>query len=74
MQEKIVTKLIACGLYAAAAGVAAFVAAEPVDLASGIHVMTATDLTVQGTRGTIGIQRVYRSQASFNGTFGTERS
>ena len=32
---------------------------EPVDLSSGIHVLMATDLTLQGGRGSIYIQRVY---------------
>ena len=43
---------------------------EPVDLASGIHVLTATDIAVHGGRGSIAIHRVYRTMTANDGPFG----
>jgi RHS repeat-associated protein len=60
---------LACGLVGFAAG--AWVAAgEPIDVSSGLHVMRATDMVIRGTRGTIGVQRVYRSATANDGSFG----
>jgi len=60
------------GPYAAlaCAVIAAAVAAEPVDLSSGVHVMHVTDMSISGPRGSIAVQRTYRSLTSNTGSFG----
>jgi RHS repeat-associated protein len=45
-------------------------AADPVDLSSGIQVLWATDLAIQGGRGSIAINRVYRTLTANDGPFG----
>jgi RHS repeat-associated protein len=43
---------------------------EPVDLASGLEYFSVTDIALSGTRGSISIQRVYRTLTSTDGPFG----
>ena len=43
---------------------------DPVDLSSGLQVLHTTDLSIQGTRGSIAIERTYRSLSNDNGSFG----
>ncbi|MCA1614544.1 MAG: DUF4214 domain-containing protein [Acidobacteria bacterium] len=43
---------------------------KPVDLSSGIEVLTTTDVTITGSRGTIGIERTYRTFTADVGPFG----
>jgi len=43
---------------------------DPVDLSSGLQVVSTTDLSIQGSLGGIAIQRVYRTLSSNNGSFG----
>ncbi|HVN87418.1 MAG TPA: DUF6531 domain-containing protein, partial [Candidatus Binatia bacterium] len=43
---------------------------SPIDLASGIEVITATDLTINGRRGPVGVTRTYRTLSSNPGPFG----
>lgn len=45
-------------------------AGDPVDLFSGIQVITNTDIAVAGSRGTIGVTRTYRSLTTVGGPFG----
>ena len=52
-----------CGDCAAQAG-------EPVDLSSGLQVYNVTDLAINGGRGGISVQRIYRSLSQNNGPFG----
>ena len=65
----------ACELSAAimqlAAGVAAALAGDPVDLSSGLQTLNTTDISISGTRGSIGISRTYRTLFNDNdGAFG----
>ncbi|MGB6689895.1 MAG: choice-of-anchor D domain-containing protein [Terracidiphilus sp.] len=48
--------------------------AGPVDVSSGIVSYTATDLQIRGGRGSIGINRYYRTLASYVGPFGVGTS
>ncbi len=43
---------------------------EPVDIASGLEVLTSTDIGVYGGRGSIYIRRLYRSATAQGGPFG----
>jgi RHS repeat-associated protein len=43
---------------------------DPVDVSSGLEVTSATDLAVQGTRGSISVQRIYRTLTATDGPFG----
>ncbi len=43
---------------------------EPVDLSSGLQIVGVTDFSLAGTRGSISIQRVYRSLTTTDGPFG----
>jgi len=45
-------------------------AGDPIDLASGIAVMTAIDIAVNGPRGSVSIARTYRTLSSTAGPFG----
>ena len=43
---------------------------DPVDLASGLHVLTATDIAITGGRGSVSIRRTYRGATPNDGPFG----
>lgn len=43
---------------------------DPVDLSSGLQVLRATDISLSGGRGSVSINRVFRSMDSFVGPFG----
>src|SRR5262249_38923732 len=43
---------------------------DPVDLSSGLQIVRATDLTIDGPRGAIFISRVYRTLSNAPGPFG----
>lgn len=43
---------------------------EPIDLATGLHVYSVTDMAVRGGRGSIAITRTYRSLSANLGPFG----
>lgn len=43
---------------------------DPIDLASGLHVIRATDISIQGTRGSISVQRTYVTLNTNDGPFG----
>ena len=43
---------------------------DPVDAGSGLQAYITTDLVVQGTRGPIGLQRIYRTLTTNDGPFG----
>jgi RHS repeat-associated protein len=45
-------------------------AGDPVDLSSGLQVLSSTDVSIAGARGSLGIERVYRSLSTYNGAFG----
>ncbi len=45
---------------------------DPVDVGSGLQTYGSTDLLVQGTRGSISVQRVYRSLSNNDGPFGAD--
>lgn len=45
-------------------------AAEPVDLASGLQIIRATDIAFAGSRGRVAIERIYRSASNIDGPFG----
>jgi RHS repeat-associated protein len=47
---------------------------KPVDLSSGIEVLTTTDVSIGGSRGTIGIERTYRTLTTNIGPFGVGTS
>ncbi len=44
--------------------------ADPVDVASGLQLINTTDLTIHGSRGSIEINRTYRTLTTNTGTFG----
>ena len=43
---------------------------DPVDLSSGLQVLHTTDIAIEGTRGSIAIERTYRSLSNDNDSFG----
>src|SRR5208337_2278928 len=43
---------------------------DPCDISSGLEVLQATDITINGARGPISINRVYRSGSTNPGPFG----
>ena len=43
---------------------------EPVDLSSGLQIVGVNDISISGVRGSIFIQRVYRTLTATNGPFG----
>ncbi|HEY6329401.1 MAG TPA: RHS repeat-associated core domain-containing protein, partial [Blastocatellia bacterium] len=45
-------------------------AADPVDVGSGLQVLTATDISIGGSRGSISVQRIYRTLSTDSGPFG----
>lgn len=47
---------------------------KPVDLSSGIEALTTTDVSIRGSRGTIGIERTYRTLTANVGPFGVGTS
>jgi len=47
---------------------------KPVDISSGVEVITQTDIAIKGGRGSISIERTYRSLSTVGGPFGVGTS